>query len=566
MIEDDILLLRRYADEHSEAAFAELVRRHVSLVYHAALRQVGGSSAQAEDVTQAVFTDLARKAALLRDRAVLTGWLYTSTRYAAINLRRSERRRQAREQEAHHMHELMQGTSAAEWERLRPVIDDALHTLDERDREAVLLRFFEGRSFAEIGRRLSLAEDAARKRTDRALDKLHAALSRRGVTSTAAALGVTLGGQAALAAPAGLATTVTTGALATAAAGGTAAVGSLVAFMSTGKLVWGVVGVAAVAGLGTAFVAAGEARDAQAQLAVATTQHAALTARLDAMEKKLASEGARLQQAEAQNARLLETVARIKATPAALPAEEPITSEVVNTRFYRARQLVKTGDPAEALRELLWCFDVGMKRVPSMGSVRLSSGTSALAELADFYPPAREALEQRRDAARKLMLGEAQDRDAAAEFAGISRALKDGPGLVAALDQIPGGDVRRLWLAGAAQDELIAARRYADALEGRPYSSMISLFELSARERPLSASVPNPEEVRKRERAYLIGMTAKNIEMLAGAGQLANARALAARLAAYDKTEATQALVQEHLARAGQPNLLANPEVAAPTK
>ena len=104
--DDDIALLRRYAGENSEAAFAELVRRHVSLVYHAALRQTGGDVTLAEDATQAVFTDLARKAPSLLHRPVITGWLYTSTRFAAAKAKRTERRRQTREQEAHLMHEL----------------------------------------------------------------------------------------------------------------------------------------------------------------------------------------------------------------------------------------------------------------------------------------------------------------------------------------------------------------------------------------------------------------------------------------------------------------------------
>src|SRR5476651_12320 len=125
---NDSDLLRRYAEERSEESFAELVRRHVNLVYYAALRQTGGDATLAEDATQVVFTDLARKAESLLGRPALTGWLYTSTRFAAAKARRGERRRQAREQEAHLMHELTHDSApATDWERLRPVIDDALH-------------------------------------------------------------------------------------------------------------------------------------------------------------------------------------------------------------------------------------------------------------------------------------------------------------------------------------------------------------------------------------------------------------------------------------------------------
>src|ERR1019366_8666013 len=155
MIDDNELLLR-YAEQRSEPAFAELVRRHLGLVYHAALRQVGGDAHRAQDVAQTVFTDLARKAALLARRPALVGWLYTSTRFAAAQVVRGERRRQVREQEAHTMTEIFSdATPATDWERLRPVIDDALLALNELDREAVLLRYFEGHPFAEIGARLS---------------------------------------------------------------------------------------------------------------------------------------------------------------------------------------------------------------------------------------------------------------------------------------------------------------------------------------------------------------------------------------------------------------------------
>src|SRR5882724_4309843 len=156
---DDAELLRRYAETGSEEAFAELVRRHLNLVYFAALRQVGGDAHRAQDVAQTVFTDLARKARSLTGRATLTGWLHTSTRFAATKLRRADSSRQQREQEATTMNALLSDPDpAAEWERLRPLIDDAIHDLDERDREAVLLRYFENRPFAEIGATLRLTD------------------------------------------------------------------------------------------------------------------------------------------------------------------------------------------------------------------------------------------------------------------------------------------------------------------------------------------------------------------------------------------------------------------------
>ena len=236
MNSNDIELLRRYVFERSESAFADLVQQHIALVYSAALRQTNGDAPLAQDVTQVVFTDLARKAARLVRHTSLTGWLYTSTRYAAAGLRRAEQRRSAREQEAYAMNQLLQsaGTDPA-WDQLRPVLDEAMHDLKADDREAVLLRYFERLPLAAVGERLGVTENTARMRVDRALDKLRGALVKRGVTSTAGALAVILTGQAAGAAPAGLAAAVSGNAVA--AAGAASALSVLLArFLISTKL------------------------------------------------------------------------------------------------------------------------------------------------------------------------------------------------------------------------------------------------------------------------------------------------------------------------------------------
>lgn len=159
----DTELLRRYAEDGSEAAFAELVSRHVGLVYAAALRQVGGAAHRAQDVAQTVFVALARQATPLSRRTEIVGWLYTSTHQVAAKLKRTEQRRAQREQEAHAMNEInADNRAAADWDRLRPVLDAAMHGLSDADREAILLRYFQNRRLAEIGRRLGLSEDAVR--------------------------------------------------------------------------------------------------------------------------------------------------------------------------------------------------------------------------------------------------------------------------------------------------------------------------------------------------------------------------------------------------------------------
>lgn len=201
---DDPELLRAYVEDGSEPAFTALVERYTQLVYSAALRQVGGNTHLARDVVQGVFTDLARKAAQLRGRKVLTGWLYTSTHFAVAEIHRAERRRKTREQEAQIMMQISAADTPDTWSRLHPVLDEAMRELGDDDRDSILLRYFEGRPFAEIGEKLALSENAARMRTERALDKMHALLAKRGLTSSAAALATVLTEQAVVAAPPGL--------------------------------------------------------------------------------------------------------------------------------------------------------------------------------------------------------------------------------------------------------------------------------------------------------------------------------------------------------------------------
>jgi len=229
---DDAELLRRYADEGSESAFSELVRRHVDLVYGAALRRTSGDAHRAADVSQQVFTTLARRARKLSRHAVLGAWLHTATRNASINLMISEQRRKARELEALALGSANDaGGAGLDWDRLRPALDAAIDELPEADRVAVVLRFLERRAFAEIGSALRISEDAARMRTERALDKLRALLGRRGVTSTAAALGAIVSSEAMVSAPASLAAAVSAQALAAGGAG--IAGGALGTFMTT---------------------------------------------------------------------------------------------------------------------------------------------------------------------------------------------------------------------------------------------------------------------------------------------------------------------------------------------
>jgi RNA polymerase sigma factor (sigma-70 family) len=237
---DDIELLRRYAQRQDESAFSALVARHLNLVYSAAHRQLDGDPHLAEDVAQAVFTDLARKAASLVVAVAggkpLTGWLYTSTRFAASRVRRSEQRRAVRELAAHAMnadHDCTPNGPDPNWADLGPLLDEAMSQLPQVDRDAVLLRFFEGKDLRSVGAALGLSEDAARKRVSRALDHLRGVLTARGVTTTIAALAATLPTQAVRIAPAGLAAKVARTSLTSATATSTTSTLSSILLMTT---------------------------------------------------------------------------------------------------------------------------------------------------------------------------------------------------------------------------------------------------------------------------------------------------------------------------------------------
>jgi RNA polymerase sigma factor (sigma-70 family) len=263
---DDVELLRRYVENRSEDAFAELVRRHLNLVYSVALRQVGGDTHLAEDVVQVVFTALAQKATTLVHRPVLGGWLYRTAQFAAIDVVRTEQRRREREEAAHVMKEITNhADETVDWAKLRPSLDQAIGELGDDDRDAVVLRFFHGQPFAEIGARLHLTENAARMRVERALDKLHALLARRGVTSTTAALSLALGHQIGVAAPAGLVATVSGAALASATNGGSVLAG-IGTFLTMSKIKIGIVSAGFTAMLATGIVELRANRELQGEL------------------------------------------------------------------------------------------------------------------------------------------------------------------------------------------------------------------------------------------------------------------------------------------------------------
>ena len=250
---DDRQWLAEFSRNGSDAAFRQLVGQHLNLVYSAAMRMVNGDAHQAQDIAQLVFANLARQARSLPADVVLAGWLHRDTRFTALEWLRRERRRVERESEAAMMREL-ETAGEVEWSHLRPILDEVLDELADDDRHALLLRFFEQQSFAEVGRGLGIAEEAARKRAARALDQLRGVLARHGIHSTSEALAGTFTSRAVIIAPVALAATIATTALAGATT--TAGAGTLtavkVAVMTKLKLT--LIGAVAVAGIATPLV------------------------------------------------------------------------------------------------------------------------------------------------------------------------------------------------------------------------------------------------------------------------------------------------------------------------
>jgi RNA polymerase sigma factor (sigma-70 family) len=257
MMTDDMALLREYAQRNSEEAFATLVSRHINLVYSVALRQVRDPHL-AEEITQAVFIILARKAKSLNAKTILFGWLCRTARYASANALTIQRRRQNREQEAYMLSTLNEPENEA-WTQIAPLLDAALAKLGETDHNAIVLRFFEGRNFNEVGAALGASEDAAKKRVNRAVEKLRAFFTQRGIVLPPAVMTGAISSNSVQAAPVALAKTVAAVAIAK---GSIAAASTLTLVKGTMKtMTWLkikfaiIVGTAALLAGGTAVIA-----------------------------------------------------------------------------------------------------------------------------------------------------------------------------------------------------------------------------------------------------------------------------------------------------------------------
>ncbi len=269
------VLLQRYCDRRDDDAFRELVSRYIGLVYGTALRRVGGDAHLAQDIVQLTFTDLARKARSIPPTTPVAGWLHQNTCFRAAGIVRTEQRRQAREQKAAHMESIDREDSAS-WTRLAPLLDEGLERLPSRLRDALLLRFCEGRDFSSIAKTLGISDDAAQKRVSRGLEQLRSFFARRGVATAAGSLAASLSAQAASAPPASLAAIVAQNSLLSAAASTTGT--SAILFMATKTKL--ALGVAVVVAAG--FVIVSQQRETKRLRNELANAREAATARVNA--------------------------------------------------------------------------------------------------------------------------------------------------------------------------------------------------------------------------------------------------------------------------------------------
>ena len=238
----DQQLLREYAEGGAEESFAELVRRRTDLVYSAALRMVREPQL-AEDVSQGVFIALAQNARHLIDRPVLSGWLHRTALNIAVKVVRADARRRGREQEAAAMNQLLSSEPDATWEQIAPHLDVALGQLNESERDAVMLRYFERKSAREMAEMLGVSDEAAQKRVSRAVERLRQLLAKRGVAVGSSGLVLAVSANAIQAAPAGLAATFSTAAL----VGGASAIGATTSLVALTPLKMALAGAAVTA-------------------------------------------------------------------------------------------------------------------------------------------------------------------------------------------------------------------------------------------------------------------------------------------------------------------------------
>lgn len=376
MIEDGELL-ETYARQGNEASFETLVNRYVNLVYSAAWRQTGDRE-QARDVTQAVFVILARKAGSLGSKTILSGWLYRTSHFVALEALRAERRRKLREAT------MIQSTECEEkaedlWEKVSPKVDAAMEQMKDIDRNAILLRFFQGKSYGEVAAALGVNEAAAKKRVNRAMERLRQLLSRRGITSSSSVLSAALAANAVQPAPAAVVSLAPLLTMKGAAAVSAVSTSSTVEILTEGALemiTWSKVKMTACAAAlclagGTVTVGVKYAREVAEHSRLAERQSAtesASTAGMSTIDPQLADEVARIERENASLRQQAQEIHGLRAevsqlntrrrdlaaaeSPSAAVAPPEVRAKMENLRELQFERFLAEGQKALALQPL----------------------------------------------------------------------------------------------------------------------------------------------------------------------------------------------------------------------
>jgi len=404
----DMDLVREYADRNSESAFAEMVRRHINLVYSVALRFTGQAQ-DAQDVTQAVFIILAQKAAGLRARTILTGWLYETTRFTALRFLRTKASRQVREQEAY-MSTVNDASSESVWRRLAPLLEEGMARLSENERALVALRFFENRSAAETAARLGIQAWAAHKRTARAVDKLRNFFAKRGVTVSSAAITEAVSANSVQAAPAELAALISAHAF-SGATSTTAAVAAATKAMAMTTLQKTLITAALVATAGAGIFEARQSSAAHQQMQAWQQQQDALRDQLAQLQRERAAATGRLDALIAENAQLKSNANKYELLQ--------LRGEVAQLKTAKARN--DSHDPTDAAAQAVaakvkqlkqWLEQNPNAKIPELQYLTAQEwlrGANYTRELKTDHDYARAISQLRRDAKRTFayVIGEA---------------------------------------------------------------------------------------------------------------------------------------------------------------
>lgn len=292
---------------------------------------------------------------------------------------------------------------------------------------------------------------------------------------------------------------------------------------------------------GREFYAAAQAR----QGGVALEREAeALKGQRLAVERRLKTETERVAAIESDNVTLGEAMQKAKTVKK--PLAENFTLEALDQRLKAVLALAgERRDDETAARELWWCFEAVRNPRTAITPAQLSKVAAALAEIGERQPAVMAQLRAKTEKARERALSSPNDSEAIPEVSQLSKAIKDDHVMLALLDALPPGDPRRSTVAIYAFDELLDARRYQDALWGPGYGFMSAVLERGVAQGGSSTM-----------RQTTVEATGKNIEVLAGTGDLDHARDLAKRLLAFDGSDETRAMLQARLVRAGQPDLL----------